>query len=73
MADKFTVYDIMKHQSSIMDFKTVCSTYPEANLLLLNEGYISIVSIYNKGKKVAIINRIKEDKTDGKICLNNIQ
>ena len=72
MADKFAVYDIVKHESEIMDFVTVCSTYPEANLLLLNERYISIISIYNKGKKVAIINRIKEDKISDKKYFDNI-
>lgn len=60
MADMFMVLDILKCSSEVMDYATVCLTYPQANLLLLKEGCVSIVSIYNNGNRVAVINRIKE-------------
>lgn len=60
MADMFTVYDLLKRSKKIMSFATVCATYPWANLALLKESCVSVVTIYKEGKKVAVINRTKE-------------
>lgn len=60
MAGIFTVYNITKHSSEVMDYQTVCSNYPDVNLSLLKEENILIISIYSGGEKVAVINRVKE-------------
>lgn len=64
MATLFKVYDIKQRSCSVVDFKTICSYYPDISLEILNESYISILSIYDKGEKIAVINRIKEDNDD---------
>lgn len=58
----FNVYNIIERKSKVMNFKEVCLTYPDARLMLLKEKSISIVSVYNGGNKIAVINRIKEGK-----------
>ncbi len=60
METGFLVYDIKNNMSITMTFKDLCKKYPEVDLNILNEKCINIISIYNKGEKIAIINRIKE-------------
>lgn len=59
MVYKFRVLDIINRKSTIMDFEEVCLKYPEANLTLLKEEVISVVSIFKDGKKIALINKIE--------------
>lgn len=60
MASLFEVYDIARGRQTVMNFEEMCNSYPKANLKLLREESISIISIYSGGEKQAVINRIKE-------------
>lgn len=57
MSDVFVVYDLETRSSKTMDFDSICSLYPDVDLSLLKEDCISVITIYNKGKRVAVINR----------------
>lgn len=60
MADMFKVFDIQSGKLSVMNYGTICSTYDKANLSILKAKCISVISVFDRGKKIAIINRLRE-------------
>ena len=59
METKYSVLYLESNENKIFSYDELCYEFPKSYISLLNEDYINIISIYNKGKKVAIINKIK--------------
>lgn len=60
----FNVYNLIKRSSQIMSFSEILEAFPDSNLLLLRDSCISVISVYENGKKIAVINRIKEEEAN---------
>jgi hypothetical protein len=58
LASIFEVYDIRENKEYTMDFKEICNKYKDSNINLFNENHISVISIFKKGVKIAVISKV---------------